>query len=261
MTTVTENLSYIFSVISLIFYSIVYIPQFNVIYRSKSSSGISFWMILLWTQADILSLIGTIVLHMHFSIILIGWYHYIVGIMMILFVLYYTDRHIDINDDTTSKFDIFFKKCVEYIGYSKYIVKYRTSFLIKMLSATVFLLSNTIICMLLNITITTSHDVIGECLGWITMTFYLVGRIPQLWLNYKRKTTEGLSLLMYLFTMLGNGFYIAVITVDKETIQMNIPWIVTGVTTICLDMIVIGQHYYYKRNTANNNEMENILVR
>jgi uncharacterized protein with PQ loop repeat len=237
MSLTVQDLSYIFSVISLVFYSIVYVPQFYVIYKSKSSSGISFWMLLLWTQADILSLIGTIVLYMHVSIVLIGYYHYTIGAIMILFVLYYKEKYI-VSDSMI------------------YERKFTRKFLVQLVATVLFLAINTFVCLVLNFTITESHDVVGECLGWITMSFYLIGRFPQMWLNYKRKSTEGLSLLMYLFTMLGNGFYILVITIDPETIQANVPWIVTGVTTIFLDIVVIGQHFYYKSNeNIQNDEM------
>lgn len=211
-----DELAYSLSIISLIFYSIVYVPQFFIIYKSKSSSGISLWMLLLWTQADVLSLIGTIVLHMYTNIIMISWYHFIVGVLMIVFVLYYRDKY---NNNYEYK--------------------------IQVLSTIIFVCVNTVICVILNVIITSSHDLIGEIIGWITTVFYIVGRFPQMWLNYKNQSTEGLSILMYVFTILGNATYTAVITIDNETIQSNMPWIVSSVVMILLDLYIIYQHYYY----------------
>jgi hypothetical protein len=54
-----------------------------------------------------------------------------------------------------------------------------------------------------------------------------------------------LSILMYVFTILGNATYTAVITIDNETIQSNMPWIVSSVVMIVLDLYIIYQHYYY----------------
>ena len=82
-----QDISYVLSIFSLIFYSIVYLPQFLAIYKAGSSKGVSIWTILLWTQADVLSLMGTIVLYMPFSIVLIGWYRYSIGILMMIYVL------------------------------------------------------------------------------------------------------------------------------------------------------------------------------
>jgi uncharacterized protein with PQ loop repeat len=219
-----EELAYSLSIASLVFYSIVYVPQFLVIYKSKSSSGISLWMLLLWTQADVLSLIGTIVLHMYTNIIMISWYHFMVGVLMIVFVLYYRDKYND-NYENTQRFTKEYK--------------------IQVLSTIIFICTNTVICVILNVIITRSHDLIGEVIGWITTVFYIVGRFPQMWLNYKNKSTEGLSILMYVFTILGNATYTAVITLDNETIQSNMPWIVSSVVMIVLDLYIIYQHYYY----------------
>lgn len=226
-----EQISYILSSISLVFYSIVYVPQFYVIYKSKTSDGISFWMLLLWTQADILSLLGTIVLYMPSSIIIIGWYHYTIGIAMIIFVLCYTNKYTDYGKEN---------------GNGNVIVKgYTNNFILKCGATFVFLFLNTFLAIILYVLIDKSYDEIGAALGWITMSFYLIGRVPQIWLNYKRKSTEGLSLLMYIFTMCGNGVYLGVITIDPDYIQSNMPWIITGVTSILMDIFVIGQHYYY----------------
>jgi uncharacterized protein with PQ loop repeat len=78
------------------------------------------------------------------------------------------------------------------------------------------------------------------------MSFYLIGRIPQMWMNYKRKSTHGLSLLMYVFTMCGNGVYLAVITIDPAYIESNMPWIINCIITILMDIFVIFQYYMYK---------------
>lgn len=222
-----DELGYSLSIISLVFYSIVYVPQFFVIYKSKSSTGISLWMLLLWTQADILSLIGTIVLYMYTNIIIIGWYHFIVGVLMIICVLYYRDKY---NNELGNE------------NSGTFTNKYK----IQVLSTVVFLCVNTVVCIILNVMITRSYDLIGEILGWITTTFYIVGRFPQMWLNYKTKSTEGLSVLMYVFTILGNATYIAIITIDPQTMQSNMPWIVSSSVMIVLDLYIIYQHYYYK---------------
>lgn len=227
------EISYILSTISLVFYSIVYVPQFYVIYKSKSSSGISFWMLLLWSQADILSLIGTILLHMSLSIIIIGWYHYFIGALMIIVVLFYVDKY-----------------TIDDIEHGKHLSgKHLSGRFIKQCLATVlFLVLNTVVCITLQLTIDKPYDEMGAILGWITMVFYSVGRLPQIWLNYKRKSTEGLSLLMYIFTMCGNSIYLAVITIDPLNINMNLPWIINCVITILMDIFVIFQHYYYNNS-------------
>lgn len=237
-----EELVYILSVISLIFYSIVYVPQFYVIYKSKSSSGISIWTLLLWTQADIMSLIGTIVLYMHTSIIIVGWYHFIIGVCMIIFVLVYRKKYHSRVPDI--KNDIEDNIAVDMADDN--VDNNQPKYDIQLWCTVIFLLVNIIVCISLNLTIKKSNDVIGEILGWITTAFYITGRFPQMWLNYKNKSTEGLSVWMYVFTILGNASYIAVITIDPITIESNLPWIVSSAVMIVLDIYIIFQHFYYK---------------
>ena len=86
------DFSYIFSLLSLGFYSIVYLPQFVLIYKNKSSKGISIWTLILWTQADALSLFGTILLHLPITFALMSWYHFVIGVTMIIFVVFYGEQ-------------------------------------------------------------------------------------------------------------------------------------------------------------------------
>lgn len=208
----TENISYVLSSISIFFYSIVYVPQFIIMYKTNSSDGLSIWTILSWTQADVLSLMSSILLHMPLSITLIGWYHYFIGILMTIAVLYF-------NPNNT--FNIYF-------------------------ATSLFLIINTLVTIILQIVIDKSYDSIGLTMSWIIMPIYIIGRFPQIFLNYKRKNTKGLSLLMYIFTILGNSFYLSVITFDPIYINSNIPWIISSVINIILDFIVVFQKYYYK---------------
>ena len=50
-------------------------------------------------------------------------------------------------------------------------------------------------------------DLLGQIFGYLCAVLYLGSRIPQLLLNYKRKSTEGVSLLFFLFACIGNLTY------------------------------------------------------
>jgi uncharacterized protein with PQ loop repeat len=210
--------SYIFSLLSLVFYSIVYIPQFVLIYKNKSSKGISIWMLILWSQADALSLFGTILLYLPVNFMIMSWYHFLIGVILINFVLFYGDK--------ISKLEIY--------------------------GSCIFVIINVLTGILLIIFIKTAYNSIGTFISWITMSLYIIGRFPQIYENWSTKTTEGLSLLMYIFTMLGNLFYIGVIFSTPEYLYQNIPWLISSVFSILLDIIVILQHYYYKRLNIND---------
>jgi hypothetical protein len=51
-------------------------------------------------------------------------------------------------------------------------------------------------------------SVLGQVFGYLSAALYLGSRLPQIWLNWRRKSTEGVSLLFFLFACLGNLTYV-----------------------------------------------------
>lgn len=209
-------LSYVFSIFSIIFYSIVYLPQFFLIYKTKNSEDLSIIMLILWSQADALSLMGVILLQLELNLIIIGWYHLFIGILMICFTFYYKKKYTILDG----------------------------------VSIGLFVTCNIITCSILQNLITQPFLQPGEILGWITTSLYIIGRFPQIYLIFKSKSVEGLSILMYVYTILGNLFYISSILTflnNSEYIYLNMPWIVLGVVVIILDILIIIQCKYYSK--------------
>lgn len=91
-SVIWEQVSYILGILSIIFYSIVYFPQLLLIFKTKNSDDLSIMMFILWNQADVLSLIGVIVLHLELTLIIIGWYHLIIGVVMMFVAYYYKSK-------------------------------------------------------------------------------------------------------------------------------------------------------------------------
>jgi len=211
-----EILSNVFGGISLVFYTIVYIPQFYLMYKTKSSSGISVLMLYLWTEADCLSLISTILVQLPAFLIIIGWFHFLIGVFMLGAVLYY-------KVDKTQR-DI--------------------------VLLALFAMTNTAMTSVLQVYVTPSAftETLGETVGWITTVIYIAGRLPQIYENYRKKSTKGLSMIMYIFTILGNTFYVLSVfsySTEYDYIMINMAWIVLAITNVLLDVVVILQSYYY----------------
>ena len=206
--------SNVFSILSLVFYSVVYVPQMWLIYKTKSSVGISILMLLLWTQADCVSLMGSIIVGLEMNLIVIGWYHFLVGVVMIGMSMWYQSN-----------------KC--------------TTILITM----VFVVANILACALLMVLLPQQDLFWGDILGWIATVVYVVGRFPQLILNHKRKSTEGLSAWMYVLTMAGNLSYLLSIVVysqEADYIRTNLPWMILTILLFLLDVLVLVQIGMYR---------------
>lgn len=225
-----EILSYVFNILSMFFYSIVYFPQLNLIYKTKSSSNISIWMVILWTQGDTLSLISSILMGLPISFLILGWYYLFLGIVMISFVFYYSKLEFQLKNHLSIISIIF----------------------IDILS-----------CVLVNILSKKPQEQIGNILGWITTTFYLLGRLAQIRSMCKNKNSEGISIMMYIFTILGNLCYlISILTYSLEPnyIIVTFPWIVLVVVTVSCDLLILFLCKCYSNNksssssSSNNNE-------
>jgi uncharacterized protein with PQ loop repeat len=107
-------------------------------------------------------------------------------------------------------------------------------------------------------------DIWGQIFGWLCAVFYFGSRFPQLILNWRRKSVEGLSMLFFLFACLGNLMYVfSIIAFDPASavsdrcqpcdarkiygrhILVNLPWLVDGLGTLLLDMAIFAQFFLY----------------
>ena len=50
-------------------------------------------------------------------------------------------------------------------------------------------------------------EVLGRVVSWVSTTLYLGSRLPQLWKNYARRSTAGLSPALFIAAFCGNLFY------------------------------------------------------
>ncbi|KDE05492.1 hypothetical protein MVLG_04180 [Microbotryum lychnidis-dioicae p1A1 Lamole] len=90
-------------------------------------------------------------------------------------------------------------------------------------------------------------DTKAQVVGWASAFLYLGSRLPQISKNMETKC-HGLSLLMFAFSVAGNGTYVASIlltSVNPQHILINASWLVGSGGTIFLDFIVLGQFWYY----------------
>ncbi|KAF1363611.1 PQ-loop-domain-containing protein [Lizonia empirigonia] len=104
----------------------------------------------------------------------------------------------------------------------------------------------------------------GQIFGYICAALYLGSRIPQLLLNYRRKSTDGISMLFFLFACLGNLTYVLSIVVYKPIckhehcregeasaiygryIAVNFSWLLGSFGTLILDACVFVQYFLYR---------------
>lgn len=106
-----------------------------------------------------------------------------------------------------------------------------------------------------------SQDKLALFLAWSCTCVYISSRIPQLYKNYRRKSVQGISPLLFGAAVLGNLTYTASILLSPlfvrpddrmEFFVKQIPYIAGSSGTVLFDYLYFYQRYlYHERRTAD----------
>ncbi|EGX51508.1 hypothetical protein TWF173_003629 [Orbilia oligospora] len=97
----------------------------------------------------------------------------------------------------------------------------------------------------------------GQIFGYLCAVLYLGSRIPQIVLNYQRKSCEGVAFLFFLFACLGNVTYVISILAYKpgrvedgegywRYVAVNASWLLGSLGTLGLDFVIFVQFFMYR---------------
>jgi uncharacterized protein with PQ loop repeat len=120
-------------------------------------------------------------------------------------------------------------------------------------------------------------DLWGQIFGYLCAALYLGSRVPQLLLNYRRKSTEGVSLLFFLFACIGNLTYDMSIfayspvcyqpdhcaegeakAIYARYILVNASWIAGSLGTLALDLAIFCQFFLYMKKDGIDEEVPSL---
>lgn len=114
----------------------------------------------------------------------------------------------------------------------------------------------------------TKKEIIGFTVGSVSSLLYLFSRVPQIYTNFKRKSTEGVSYYLFALVMLGNSLYgISVLLKNPDPGQAegnyiihHLPWLIGSLGVLSLDVIISFQFLAYrKRRPRTSDEREALL--
>lgn len=115
-------------------------------------------------------------------------------------------------------------------------------------------------------------NITGQVFGYLCAALYLGSRLPQLLLNYRRKSTEGLNALFFLFACIGNLTYVLSIfafnpvcrhkhcrageaqQIYGRYILVNLSWLLGSLGTLFLDFGVFVQFFMYRKEDLDEVE-------
>ncbi|KAI1367189.1 PQ loop repeat-domain-containing protein [Xylaria arbuscula] len=119
-------------------------------------------------------------------------------------------------------------------------------------------------------------DLWGQIFGWLCAALYLGSRLPQLLLNFRRKSTEGISVLFFLFACLGNLTYVlSIFAYDPKCREgscqpdearrmygrymlVNASWLAGSLGTLLLDLSIFAQFFIYDQDESEKDVDEAI---
>ncbi|KAG0364104.1 hypothetical protein BGX24_004770 [Mortierella sp. AD032] len=99
--------------------------------------------------------------------------------------------------------------------------------------------------------------------GWGSAALYLGSRIPQLYKNWRLKSCEGLSIMMFLFSVFGNALFVASIflnSMDRTYLIRNMPWWLGSTGTLIFDFSIFSQFYLYRHNQPLDDALQEAVA-
>ncbi|KAM4659921.1 lysosomal amino acid transporter 1 homolog isoform 2-T2 [Amazona ochrocephala] len=113
----------------------------------------------------------------------------------------------------------------------------------------------------------------GFICGYISCVFYLGSRFPQLYKNFRRRSTEGTSYLLFALAMMGNctyGLSLVLRMPATKSLQAlyflhHLPWLIGSFGVLFLDVFVTLQFILYRQQKERQSglvtlEVEPLLV-
>jgi solute carrier family 66 (lysosomal lysine-arginine transporter), member 1 len=232
-----EILSNILGVLSSVVWFFVLMPQLYINFKNQTSEAISLSLILLWIVGDIFSMISAQAKGISYTVIYIAWYHIILGGLFAMQIIYYRALNKRYSSETVP----LIWETIEDNEPLQILYRNEKIFLATAVSTT--------ICSLFII----NQPYIADIIGWISTFIFIGSRIPQIYLNYQRKSTEGLSIYSFILINVANLLFLTSIlvnlcdTLDTTTfIIENLQWILGSSTTVLFDLIIFYQFQLYQ---------------
>jgi solute carrier family 66 (lysosomal lysine-arginine transporter), member 1 len=227
-----STLSLVFTILNVSLWTGIMIPQVHQNYKLKSSSAISYLLVFFWFVGSILSITSAHLKKSSKSIVYIGVHHLIMNMIIMSQLLYYR----------------ILRK--SYITYNEGVVTCVT---------VVFLF---ILFLVSSFTYDINDKLLPEIIAWLSLLVYTVSRIPQIYLNWRRRSVHGLSYISFICITMTNFCFAGSIfahLLDKSLshiISKNLQWIIGIVVTLIGDAVIMYQFYKYRRSRSVLGYME-----
>ncbi|KAF1346351.1 PQ-loop-domain-containing protein [Lizonia empirigonia] len=281
--TTREALSGIWGSISLCAWIFLLVPQLIENYKSGSADGISLVFLAIWFIGDVTNLAGALWAGLVPTVIALAMYFCVADLILIAQCVYYNTknarreaRKTSLQSSTSAEAPLLGRRDSSNIGLpgshrrdSQASRRRRASSLPTILDVddqpSEWLKNTLIIAGVMAVgaaswaiawmsgvwvpqpTSPSSSPPIAlgaEALGYASALCYLGARIPQIIKNQRERSCEGLSLLFFMLSLLGNATYGAGIlfhSTQRDYFLTNLPWLIGSLGTMVEDAVIFVQ--------------------
>ncbi|XP_061227591.1 lysosomal amino acid transporter 1 homolog isoform X2 [Neopsephotus bourkii] len=258
-----EYWSVVIGLISIVCFLFAALPQVYVAYQNgRVDQALSLGFLLGWIAGDITNFIGCYLTNQLPIQIVTAIFYVNMDIIMISQFVYYKLKNQEM------------KKC------SKSLKNFCITWIMVCIALCVILL-----CQLLlrnqdqSGVIERSHNSLGMIemsgfiCGYVSCVFYLGSRFPQLYKNFRRRSTEGTSYLLFALAMMGNCTYGLSLVLRMPAAKAfqalyflhHLPWLIGSFGVLFLDIFVTLQFILYRQQKERESglvtlEVEPLLV-
>lgn len=265
--TPTQRAGFAFGMITLCIYLVAQLPQLWQNYRRKSVEGLSIGFLLVWLIGDITNLAGALLTDRLPLVKGTGYYFCAMDVIILSQYAYYSILNRRRRAEKLRINEMAYAQTPNTDGSAVLTMPMVASMLFFAGLALALPQKNVtedptgsyivtaIIAPLCKVqpNLTKELRLAGSVFAWISGMTYFLSRIPQLVGNFKRKSTDGVSVLMFILTVLGNTLFGLQIIMDGVTwnadfIADDLPYIIGSMGTLIFDFIFLYQAYIYKEN-------------
>ena len=284
-----DTISGITGSVSVACWVVVFSPQIIENFRRSSAEGLSLSFLVIWLTGDVFNVFGGLLQGVLPTMIILALYYTLADIILIIQVMYYRRRQREAaarvgwyeqGPHLSPATPLLSDEDITHVQQPAAWSLLRSTLVNS--TCVVIVVAAGIVGYLVSPKASSSRDRLddiyfdlwGQLFGYACALFYLGSRIPQLLLNYRRKTCEGLSLLFFLFSCLGNVTYVFSILaaalasgeeryhhhtiVDWDTVgrylAVNASWIIGSAGTLVLDGLIFAQFFMYGKDSVEDDE-------
>ena len=230
--------SYVTGTLSIICWILVFTPQWIANYKNKNGEALSLTFLWIWLVGDFFNIAGSIMERLLPTSIALAIYYTIADLVLIVQVYYYRKQNSgsDVENRPLLFGELYNDPEDEDVPI---VVRYAVPLGLSAICMILFMICSYPVIVILGW---------SQYMGWIAAILYITSRIPQIHKNYKNKSVEGLSMMMFIFALAGNIlFCVSILTqsINYYFLMKNLPWLVGSGGTLLLDLTIGLQSFMY----------------